>query len=157
MRKINKICTTWQLSTKQKFAIFNTLWLHVFSSPGLDFGICLDGKLHYTKSKASSLVPEGRSKWEVKKMALGMVSSPNRYTHSWSNSECVSVRLPSTNIALLCSRYTSSGHCGWNQDSGQAGETLTWIRVPRQHHRRKGLRGKRACLWNLHHRCCSRL
>lgn len=90
VRKINKICTTWQLSTERKFAIFNTLWLHVFSSPGLDFGICADGKLHYTKSKTSSLMPQGRSKWEV---ALGRVSPPHRAHPFWGQRWVRSVRL----------------------------------------------------------------
>lgn len=74
---MNKIYTTCQLSTEWKLAIFSTLWPHNFSSPGLDFGLCMDGKKHYTKSKTSSLMPEGRSKWEeVKKMVLDKLVTP---------------------------------------------------------------------------------
>lgn len=65
--------------------------------------------------------------------------------------------LPFPMLLLLYSRYTLSGHRGWNQDSNQADDTLTRSRVPCQHHRHEGLRREWTCLRNVHHRCRAHL
>lgn len=116
-------------------------------------------KKYYTKSKASSLTPEGRSKWEeVKKMVLdkGIVSFPNWIYHSWGDG-MFQWGSPFPILLLPGSRDTLSGNCGRNQDSDQTGEALAWSRIPRQRHRREGLWGKWTRLRIVHHRCFSHL
>lgn len=85
------------------------------------------------------------------------VSFPNLITHSRGNTSTFPWGSPLLMLLLLCCRCTLSGQRGWNQDSGQTGETLTRSRVPCQHYRHEGLRGKWTCLRNIHHRCCSHL
>lgn len=150
---MNKIYTTCHFSTEWKLAhIFSTLWPHNFL-PWLRFWPLHGLEKHYTKSKTSSLMPEGRSKWEeVKKMVLDKLVTPilgaGVLKCQWGFTvpacfSCVQVRL--------------SSDCGWDQDPDQAAETLTWSGLPGQRHRPEGLWGKRACLRDAHHRCFSHL
>lgn len=121
----------------------------------LSFWHLLEWKKNYIKSKNSSLMPEGRSKWEVKKMALDKdaVSFPSwicpfvaAIVSRFQGGSAVHMLLS------LCSRYALHCHCGWNQDSDQADDTLTWSRVPGQHRGHERLWGERARLGDIHHR-----